>query len=142
VDKYGQPLFYPNSKEYLGQSQAPSGDVVLTITGAVEKELKLKMSDLRNMEVISETVEHPKKGMTPYEGVRLNALLSQAKPKSDATKIILTASDGFTAEVALADVTKCADCLIAFGDGGKLHAAMPGMQSNTWVKDIIKIEVK
>jgi hypothetical protein len=142
VDKYGQPLFYPSSKEYLGQSQAPSGDVALTLTGAVEKELKLKASDLRSMEVISETVEHPKKGKTPYEGVRLNTLLGQAKVKPDATKLVLIASDGFTAEVPLANVTKCADCLIAFGDGGKLHAAMPGMESNTWVKDVIKIEIK
>jgi hypothetical protein len=31
---------------------------------------------------------------------------------------------------------------MAFGDGGKIHAAMPGMESNTWVKDVIKIEVK
>jgi len=108
----------------------------------VDKELKLTMDALKGMEVVKETVEHPKKGPTPYEGVRLNALLGQAKPKSDATKIVLTASDGFTAEIALADVTKCADCLIAFGDGGKLHAAMPGMQSNSWVKDVIKIEVK
>jgi tungstate transport system substrate-binding protein len=142
VDKFGQPLFYPSSKEYKDQSQAPSGAVALTITGAVDKELKLTMDALKGMEVVKETVEHPKKGPTPYEGVRLNALLDQAKPKSDATKIVLTASDGFTAEIALADVTKCADCLIAFGDGGKLHAAMPGMQSNSWVKDVIKIEIK
>ena len=39
-------------------------------------------------------------------------------------------------------VNKCADCLMAFGDGGKIHAAMPGMESNTWVKDIVKIEIK
>ena len=43
VDKFGQPLFYADSKEYKAQSQAPSGDVALTITGAVEKELKLTM---------------------------------------------------------------------------------------------------
>jgi hypothetical protein len=27
------------------------------------------------------------------------------------------------------------DCMMAFGDGGKIHAAMPGMESNAWVKD-------
>jgi tungstate transport system substrate-binding protein len=140
ADKFGQPLFYPNAKS--ASPQASSGDVALTITGLVEKELALKMSDLKSMEVVKLEVEHPKKGKTPYEGVRLNTLLSQIKVKPEAKKLVLIASDGFTAEVALADVLKCADCLIAFGDGGKLHAAMPGMESNAWVKDVIKIEIK
>jgi tungstate transport system substrate-binding protein len=142
VDKFGQPLFYPNSKEYKGQSQAPSGDVALTLTGAVEKELGLTMDALKAIGVVKATLEHPKKGKAEYEGVRLNALLGQVKLKPDAKSIVLTASDGFTAEVTLDAVNKCADCLMAFGDGGKIHAAMPGMESNTWVKDIVKIEVK
>jgi len=140
ADKFGQPLFYSSAKP--SAPQASSGDVALTITGLVEKELKLTMSALKGMDVVKLEVEHPKKGKTPYEGVRLSVLLSQAKVKPEAKKIVLTASDGFTAEVALADVTKCADCLMAFGDGGKIHAAMPGMDSNAWVKDVVKIEVK
>jgi len=140
VTKFGQPLFYPNAKPTT--SQAPSGDVALTITGLVEKELKLTMSDLKGMDVVKLEVEHPKKGKTPYEGVRLNTLLGQVKVKPEAKKIVLTASDGFTAEVTLDVVSKCADCLMAFGDGGKIHAAMPGMESNAWVKDVIKIEVE
>ena len=143
VDKYGQPLFYPSSKEYKDQSQAPSGGgVALTITGAVEKELKLTMDAVKAIGVVKATLEHPKKGKTDYEGVKLIALLTQAKPKADAKSIVFTASDGFTAEVTLDAVNKCADCMMAFGDGGKIHAAMPGMESNTWVKDVIKIEVK
>ncbi len=142
VDKFGQPLFYPSSKEYKDQSQAPSGGVALTLTGAVEKELKLTMEAVKAVGVVKATLEHPKKGKTDYEGVKLSALLAQAKVKPDAKKIVLTASDGFTAEVALDAVNKCADCMMAFGDGGKIHAAMPGMESNTWVKDVIKIEVK
>jgi len=142
VDKFGQPLFYADSKEYRAQSQAPSGDVALTITGAVEKELKLTMEAVKAIGVVKATLEHPKKGKTDYEGVKLSALLAQAKPKADAKTMVFIASDGFTAEVALDAVNKCADCMMAFGDGGKIHAAMPGMESNTWVKDVVKIEVK
>jgi len=142
VDKFGQPLFYADSKEYKAQSQAPSGDVALTITGAVEKELKLTMEAVKAIGVVKATLEHPKKGKTEYEGVKLSALLAQAKLKADAKTMVLVASDGFTAEVALDAVSKCADCMMAFGDGGKIHAAMPGMESNTWVKDVVKIEVK
>ncbi len=142
VDKFGQPLFYADSKEYKAQSQAPSGDAALTITGAVEKELKLTMEAVKAIGVVKATLEHPKKGKTDYEGVKLIALLAQAKPKADAKTMVLVASDGFTAEMALDAVSKCADCMMAFGDGGKIHAAMPGMESNSWVKDVVKIEVK
>ena len=116
--------------------------MALTITGAVEKELKLTMEAVKAIGVVKATLEHPKKGKTDYEGVKLNALLAQAKLKPDAKTIVLIASDGFTAEVTLDAVSKCADCMMAFGDGGKIHAAMPGMESNAWVKDVIKIEVK
>jgi len=52
------------------------------------------------------------------------------------------AGDGYTAEVSLADLQKCADCLVAIGSDGKLSAALPGMASNLWAKDLVKIAVK
>ena len=70
-----------------------------------------------------------------------NELLDLAKPAATATKLVLTSSDGFAAEVALADVRKTADCLLAFSSG-KLDAVMPGMASSLWSKDVVKIEVK
>jgi len=54
----------------------------------------------------------------------------------------MISSDGYTVEVGLADARKCADCLIFFDDVGKLDAAMPGMQTTFWAKDVVKIEVK
>ncbi len=93
------------------------------------------------MQVVKISAQHPKLGNQNYEGVRLNAVLEQAQVKAEATKLILNASDGFTGEVALADLRNCADCLIAI-NGTKLDAAMPGMASNLWVRDIVKIEVK
>jgi tungstate transport system substrate-binding protein len=140
VDKFGQPLFYPSAKP--AAPSASSGDVALTITGLVEKELKLTMDAVKAIGLVKATLEHPKKGKTDYEGVKMSALLAQAKPKPEAKKVVLVASDGFTAEVTLDALNQCADCMMAFGDGGKIHAAMPGMESNAWVKDVIKIEVK
>ncbi len=139
ADKFGQPLFYPSSDEYK-KSLPPAA--ALTITGLVEKELALTMDALKGMEVVTVNVEHPKKGAQTGEGVRLNALLDQASPKAEAKTLVFSASDGFTAEVSLADVRKCADCLIAFNQEGNLKTMMPGFESNTWVKDVIKIEVK
>jgi tungstate transport system substrate-binding protein len=141
VDKYGQPLFYANSKEWLA-SQSSAGGAALTITGMVDNELKLTMDALKGMEVVKVTADHPKTGTETDQGVRLNALLDQAKVKADAKSLLFTAGDGYTAELALADARACKDCLVAFSDDGKLKTVMPGMQSKFWVKDVIKIEVK
>lgn len=123
------------------QSAAPAGNAILTISGAVGQELSLTMDNLQAMEVVKLTAEHPKKGPQDYKGVRLNALLDKAQVKADAKTLIFTSSDGYQVEVALADARKCADCLLAF-DAGKLNAVMPGMQSNFWAKDVVRIQVK
>jgi len=139
ADKFGQPLFYPSSDEYK-KSMPPAA--ALTISGLVEKEFAPTMDELKAMNVVTVDVEHPKKGPQTGEGVRLNVLLDQAQPKADAKTLVFTASDGYTAEASLADVRQCADCLIAFNQEGNLKTMMPGFESNLWVKDVIKIEVK
>jgi DMSO/TMAO reductase YedYZ molybdopterin-dependent catalytic subunit len=120
---------------------AAAGNAALTITGAVDKPQTLTMGALKGMSVVKITAEHPKQGKQEYEGVRLSALLDQAEVKPSATQLILSSSDGFTTEVTLADVRQCADCLLAF-NAGKLDAVMPGMQSNFWARDVVKIEAK
>ena len=100
------------------------------------------VDDLKAMEVVKTEVEHPKKGMINVEGVSLNALLELVKVNPDATKLVVTSSDGYVTELVLADVQACADCLVAFEDDGTLKLVMPGMQSNFWAKDIIMIEAK
>jgi tungstate transport system substrate-binding protein len=150
ADKFGQPLFYPNSEAYKATvapaaEPAPAAAVTgdLVITGAVEKPLGLKEADLRGMEVVKITAEHPKKGKEDYEGVRLGALLALAKPTASAKTLVFMAADGFSAETALADAQGCADCLVAFTNTpGKLKMVMPGLPSNQWVKDVITIELK
>jgi DMSO/TMAO reductase YedYZ molybdopterin-dependent catalytic subunit len=109
----------------------------------VEEELTLTEADLRAMEVVQITAEHPKKGQEQYEGVRLSDLLDLAKVKEDATKLVFTAVDGFSAEVDLTEVMDCADCLLGFTNTpGKFKMVMPGLSSNLWVKDVVIIEVK
>jgi len=113
----------------------------LTVTGAVEKSQSLSMDALKSMSVVKIKAEHPKLGVQEYEGVRLNAVLDLAKPTAAATKLALGCADGYTAEVTLADVRKCADCLLAF-NAGMLDAVMPGMVSGSWAKQVVKIEAK
>ena len=118
-------------------------DADLVITGLVTNELAFKEADLRALEVVQITAEHPKKGPQNYEGVRLSTLLEMAVVDSATVKLVLTAGDGFSAEVFLAEVTACADCMVAFTDTpGELFLVMPGLPSNTWLKDIVKIELQ
>jgi len=141
IQAVSAPKATDTPKPAVTQTPAATTSAALTLTGAVDKELALTMDAFKGMGVVKIKAEHPKKGMQDYEGVRLNALLDQAKVKSSATKLILSSSDGFTVEVSLAEVRKCADCLLAF-ESGKLNAVMPGMESSFWGKDIVKIEVK
>lgn len=113
----------------------------LIITGLVNTELTLSTTDPAGLEVVKITAEHPKSGPGDYEGVRLNAALEKAGIQEGANALLLTASDGYTNEVALADIQACADCLIGIADG-KFNMVMPGLSSKAWVKDVVSIEVK
>ena len=123
-------------------AEVPAADLgaSLVISGAVNAEVTLTTADPAGLEVVKLTAEHPKNGPTEYEGVRLNAALEKAGLAEGASAIVLTASDDFSAEVALADMQACADCLIGIADG-KFNMVMPGLSSKAWVKDIVKIEV-
>ena len=126
-----------------GTSFEVPADADLGIGGLVANTLIYQEADLRLLEVAAISAEHPKKGTQSYEGVRLSTLLALAEVDAAAKKLVFTASDGFTAEVFLAEVTACADCMVAFSDeSGVLYLVMPGLPSNTWIKDIVKIEIQ
>lgn len=114
----------------------------LTLSGQVANEQAWSLDELKAMDVVKLTVEHPKKGAMDVEGLRLNSLLDLAQPKSDASKLVFTAADGYAVEVELAAVRGCADCLVAFNSPSGLMSVMPAMESSLWVKDLIKIEVQ
>jgi hypothetical protein len=121
-------------------AEAPAGEAALAISGAVAQEQALSLEDLQGLGAVEIEVEHPKKGMQTYTGVGLKTLLELAGVEAGAEKLIFVASDGYQAEVSLADAQACDDCLLAF-DGQTLNAVMPGMESNVWVKDVIQIEL-
>ncbi len=122
--------------------EATAGEAGLTITGAVAEEQLLSMESLQQLEVVELEIEHPKKGMQTYEGVRLNTLLDQAGIQEEAAELMATAADGYQVQLSLADVRACADCLVAFDEGGRLKLVMPGMESSVWVKDVVKLEAR
>jgi DMSO/TMAO reductase YedYZ molybdopterin-dependent catalytic subunit len=84
-----------------------------------------------------------KKGKQDFEGVSLNALLDMAGVKDGATKLVATASDGYTSEVDLKDIRECPNSLIAFGDTAESFTmVLPDLPTSTWAKNLVKLEVK
>ena len=139
-----EPTAVPEPRAAPTEEAAPAdvkGDFVLT--GLVADPQGLTEADLRAIEVLKVTVEHPKSGPMAAEGVRLSKLLALAQPAVDAKTLVLTAGDGYSAEVGLAEVQACADCLLAFTDTpGQFRLVMPNLPSDLWVKDVVKIELK
>lgn len=118
-------------------------DAPLAIVGMVDQETGFTEESLRALNVVTINAEHPKNGPQDFEGVLLSELLALAGVKSGATKVVFIADDGFSTEVALADITATPNAMLGFTETvGKFKMVMPGLPSNTWVKGVVKIEVK
>jgi DMSO/TMAO reductase YedYZ molybdopterin-dependent catalytic subunit len=132
----------PEATEAPAASE-PAATGSLVITGTVNQELSFMEANLRAMEVLKITAEHPKQGKEDYEGISLNALLDLAGVKDGAKTLVFIAADGYTSEVSLDDVRACAECLLGFTNTPeKFKMVMPNLPSSAWAKDVIKIEVK
>ena len=122
---------------------ADTGPVTFTVIGLVDNPLSLTDADLKGMDVVDISAEHPKNGLTDYTGVYLNALLDEAGVQDGATMLVLTAGDGYTFEIDIATIRSCTECLVAFGEtAGDYSAVMPDQASKAWVKGLVSLEVK
>lgn len=133
------------TKEPNAEEAPPAADVAgtLTITGLVDEPLGLMEADLRELDILTITAEHPKSGSAEYDGVSLKALLEMAGVQDGATTLVITAGDGYSSEVSLADVLACEDCLLGFTNTlEKFKVVMPGFGSEAWVKEVVSLEVK
>ena len=116
--------------------------VALKITGLVTNEMAWSEDEVKAME--SMTVQYTNKDgeVKDYPGVSLNALLALAGPSADATAVVLVADDGITAEVILADLQACSECIVSFRNQGGFSTVMPGFSGKEQVKGVVEIQVK
>jgi predicted nucleic acid-binding Zn-ribbon protein len=68
-------------------------------------------------------------------------LLQVAGAGGGAT-LVLVAGDGYTAEIALADVQGCENCIVAFDPEGGLRSVLPEQSGKLQVKDLIEIQIQ
>jgi hypothetical protein len=114
----------------------------LRITGNVTEEVGWTEEEVRAMDTI-EAQSTNKQGETKtYTGVPINALLELAGVNEGAATITFVAEDDYTADVPLADVQACQDCIVSFREQGGFSIVMPGFPGSVQVKGVIEIQVK
>lgn len=137
------PTATPVPKPTDTPAPAAVGGVEIAVNGKVSSELKLTLADLKALGAVKIQAPHPKSGeVGAYEGVLLSVIMEKAGAAADATTLVATASDGFSAEIPYADLTGCKDCIISFNDKGEVQLVMPGMASKAWVKGIAQLTLK
>ncbi len=127
-------------------AEMPAGGIpegaALKITGNVNQEIGWLEEDVRAMETMEAESTNKEGETSTYTGVSINKLLEMAGPASDATTVVYVADDGYTAEVSLAEVQGCADCIVSFRNQGGFSIVMPDFASNLQVKGVVEIQVK
>jgi iron complex transport system substrate-binding protein len=121
----------------------PSAGVpaTLKISGAVQSEIEWTEAQVRAMETIQVQTQNRQGETETYTGVAIAALLAQVGPASDATTLVFAASDGYEAQVPLADVLSGDDCIVGFQPQGGFRVVLPGFPGNTQVRDLDAIRV-
>ncbi len=122
------------------ETSASGTSGTLAITGSVDNPLTLTVDDLKKMTVKTITAEHPKKGATEYTGVLISDLMTAVGVQSSATVLDMGCTDGYMAEVTLAELDP--NSMLSIGDDGILSAVMPGQTGKAWASDIITMQFK
>jgi DMSO/TMAO reductase YedYZ molybdopterin-dependent catalytic subunit len=117
-------------------------NAALKITGLVESEIGWTEEKIRSMDTMDAESTNSKGETETYTGVAMNDLLGKAGPTSEATTLVFIADDGYAAEVALAEVQACEDCIFSFRNQGGFRTVLPGFPSNVQVKGVVEVQVK
>jgi hypothetical protein len=117
-------------------------NAALKITGNVDQEIGWTEEQVRAMDTIDAESTNKSGETSTYTGVPIKDLLDKAGVKADATTVVFVADDDYTAEVALAEVQGCADCIVSFRNQGGFSTVLPGFPGSLQVKGVIEIQVK
>ena len=110
----------------------------MLVEGLVDYPMTLTVLDMDYMDWVTVTVDHPEAGPTDYDGVPLAEIFSYVGVQPDAATLILTASDGTSAEIALDDISSD-EALLAVGETDVISAVLPGLDSDAWLEDIVSM---
>ena len=102
---------------------APTGKVVVTVTGAIantnsDKGLELDLEMLEGIGLVDYSGKDPWLGNKKYTGVLLSEILKYAEADEAAVEVVVIAKDGKKVTVAV-DTLKEYPIMLATKDGGK-----------------------
>jgi DMSO/TMAO reductase YedYZ molybdopterin-dependent catalytic subunit len=127
------------SAETAGPS---AGELALSVTGNVENEMAWTEQEVRSMDTIEAERENNKGEMSAYTGVPIKALMEEAGVPDDATTVTFVSQDDGSADVELADVRACDDCIVSFRNNGGFSIVMPGYRRKLQVKGVVEIRIE
>lgn len=149
VAEFGASLFTPDSalwNEAHPQAEAPAGDIpadaALKVTGMVDTPIGWTEEQVQAMDTIEAQSTNKQGEVSTYTGVLIQDLLDLAGVQSGATILVMVADDGYTAEVPLADLASCQDCIVSFRNQGGFSTVLPGFSGGAQVKGVVELQVK
>jgi len=122
-------------------AEAPAKIVALKVTGAVASEQGWSEEEVQAMPTLDVTSKNNNGESASYTGVLISELVAVAQPNADANTVVFVSDTGSTAEISLADITACADCIISFRNKGGFSTVLPGKPGNLQVKGVVEIQV-
>ena len=102
-------------------------------------ETAFSMEQLEGMDTVVSEATNKDGSTTEYTGVLVIDLLNEAGAAGGT--VVFIASDGYEAELSLAELEGCADCSVAF-DGEELRMVLPGFPGSVQIKGVVEIQVK
>lgn len=123
------------------------GQIVLTINGLVDNELKLSISNLEGYRQLSDTWSTTNSATPPVTttvtgtGPALNDLLNAAGIKSGAASITFIGSDGYSKKIALTKVTNEPNSAVVIFSDGTLRDVIPNQGAGAWVGKLMTITI-
>jgi hypothetical protein len=143
VEEFGQLLFIPDSQPWRdAQASASSGEAALKVTGVVATEQAWSEEEVKALPTIEVESTNKDGEKATYTGVLISELLALAEPLPETVTLVMVADDGFTAEVPLAEVMACADCILSFREQGGFSSVLPGYPGSMQVKGVVELQVK
>lgn len=119
-----------------------SGEAALKVTGLVDSEKAWTEDEIKAMPTMEAERANKEGTMETYTGVAINTLLEEAGVQSGATTLVMVADDGYEAEVPLADIQGCGNCIVSFRSQGGFSTVLPDFPGNVQVKGVIELKVK
>jgi DMSO/TMAO reductase YedYZ molybdopterin-dependent catalytic subunit len=135
-------VYQPVELQVNAQAAGVPENAAFKITGNVDTEVGWTEEKIRSMDTIEAEYTNKDGETETYTGVLITDLLGKAGPNADATTLVFVADDGYSAEVPLADVESCADCIVSFQNQGGFRIVAPGLSGKAQVKGVVEIQVQ